>query len=148
MNSDPIIQSHNLPNSSSNISVDGVSQLIGTANLAMAARFARNRQYSQAEQIILPLINMPKPRSDALNLLAKIYAQQGRFQNAAAIWRLAQSQEPDNRQFQLALIECERSTAESQRHKDWTNVSRTFVVLNIIFVISVVICITIAMSTK
>ena len=148
MNSDPIRQSLNLPNSSTNISADGVSQLIERANLSMAAGFARKRHYNQAEQMILPLINIEKPRFEALNLLAKIYAQQGQFQKAAAMWGHAHALEPENRQILLALEECERITAGSHGSRDLSNLRQIFVALNIIFIIAAAICITIVISIK
>jgi len=148
MNSKPIIRPRNLPNSSAAISENVSTALIVSANLAIAAQMARRQQYSQAEQMIFPLVNMEQPCFEALNLLAKIYAQQGKFQNAMDVWRRAQSLEPENRQTQLALNQCENAVANSKVNKGWNNLRRIFVALNIIFVIATIICITIAISMK
>ena len=86
------------------------SQLAESLILVQAALLAREGKREQSEALLLPLVNNPKPSTTALDLLAKICAQQGKYVEARGLWIHALQREPSNTHFLLALIRC----AESQ----------------------------------
>jgi len=76
---------------------DGVlGALVSQATLAQAASLARTGQYAAAESVLKPLTDGKNERPSALDLLARIYAQQGKFSEAEALWRRALEVEPNN----------------------------------------------------
>ena len=82
--------------------------------LVQAALLARMGKFKQSESLLLPLANKPKPSTTALDLLAKICAQQGKYVEAQGLWMHALQREPSNTHFLLALIRCaEFQTVES-----------------------------------
>ncbi len=74
--------------------------------LQRAAVLARKGELSQAEILLTPLIESNTPRIETMDLLAKIYAQQGRIDQAQALWLKASQQEPSNLHFLTALRLC------------------------------------------
>ena len=82
------------------------SQLLELVTLALAAFLARKGELRQAEVLLLPLANEPKSQIDTLDLLAKVYAQQGKIEEARALWLRALQKEPSNTHFLRALLNC------------------------------------------
>lgn len=74
--------------------------------LQRAAVLARKEDLSQAENLLTPLIEGNTSRIEAMDLLAKIYAQQGRINQAQALWLKASQREPSNLHFLAALRLC------------------------------------------
>lgn len=70
---------------------------------AQAARLARQGRYRAAEALLAEAADDDGPRADVLDLQARIRAQEGRYPEAAALWRQALSLSPGNRDFQEAL---------------------------------------------
>ena len=81
------------------------SQLLESVLLAKAAFSARGGKLNEAEVILLPLANKPNPRTGTLDLLAKVYAQQGKTEEARALWLRALQEEPSNGHFLRALLQ-------------------------------------------
>lgn len=90
------------------------SQLVESVTLARAALLARKGKLEQAETLLLPLANQPQSGTNTIDLLAKIYAQQGKIEEARVQWLRALEMEPTNTHFLRALLRC----AELQRRKD------------------------------
>jgi predicted Zn-dependent protease len=89
------------------------SQLVESVTLAQAALLARKGKLKQAETLLLPLANRSQSRVSTLDLLAKVYAQQGKIEEAKALWLRASQIEPSNAHFRRALLRC----TNLQRHK-------------------------------
>jgi len=93
------------------MSLDGestsYSQLLELVILARAAVLARKGKLEQAELLLLPLANESQSQTDTFDLLAKIYAQQGRTEEARALWLRALQKEPSNTRFLRAIARCE-----------------------------------------
>jgi len=82
------------------------SQLLESVTVALAALLARKGELKQAEALLLPLANEPKSQIDTLDLLAKVYAQQGKMEEARTLWLRALQKEPSNTHFLRALLNC------------------------------------------
>ncbi len=76
--------------------------------LAQAADLARAGRYSEAESLLLEMTRSEEAVPAALDLLARIHAQQGRLAEASALWQRAIQHEPGNQAFTAAL---QRTTA-------------------------------------
>lgn len=74
--------------------------------LQRAAVLARKGDLSLAENLLTPLIEGNNLRIETMDLLAKIYAQQGRIDQAQALWLKASQREPSNLHFLAALRLC------------------------------------------
>jgi len=111
------------------------SQLLESATLALAAFLARKGELRQAEVLLLPLANEPKSQIDTLDLLAKVYAQQGKIEEARALWLRALQKEPSNTHFLRALLNC----ADAQPTGFLGQYIREFIIsLNIIFIAAII----------
>lgn len=88
------------------------SQLLESVALARAALLARNGKLNQAESLLLPIVRRSPSKTSVLDLLAKVYAQQGRTEEARTLWLHASQTEPSNIHFLRALIRCARSMKE------------------------------------
>jgi predicted Zn-dependent protease len=84
------------------------SQIEETVTLAWAAVLARKGKLKQAEALLQPLANKPQASVNVLDLLAKVYAQQMRIEEARSLWLRAVQLDPDNTHFYRALIRCTR----------------------------------------
>jgi tetratricopeptide (TPR) repeat protein len=82
---------------------------IGQILLERARTLARRGKLQKAEEILAPLTNEGEEQVSlgALDLLAKIYAQQGRFEEAKALWIRALQIDPSNENFRRAIHLCE-----------------------------------------
>ena len=85
------------------------SQMLESVLLARAALLSREGKLQEAELIVLPLANKANSRIDALDLLAKVYAQQGKIEEAQTLWLRALQREPSNKHFLRALLCCAQS---------------------------------------
>ena len=74
--------------------------------LQRAAILARKGNLSQAENLLTPLIESKTPRIETMDLLAKIYAQQGRIDQAQALWVKALQRDTSNLHFLAAPRLC------------------------------------------
>ncbi len=77
-----------------------------TVTLAWAAVLARKGRLKQAEALLQPLAQKPQATANVLDLLAKVYAQQTRIEEARSLWLRAVQLYPDNTHFYRALIRC------------------------------------------
>lgn len=77
-----------------------------TAVMSRAALLARRGRLAQAEELLLPLAADPHAPTTALDLLAKVYAQQGRLEQAQALWARAVEMNPGNPRLRAALDRC------------------------------------------
>jgi len=80
-----------------------VRVLVSQIALAQATELARAGKYAESERLLNEMIQEPTVSSSALDLLARIRAQQGRFKEAEALWTQVLEREPGNRQSQVAL---------------------------------------------
>jgi len=84
-------------------------RLLESIALARAALLARRGKLKQAEALLLPVVKRLPSETSALDLLAKVYAQQERMEEAQQVWLHALQIEPCNTHFLRALICCARS---------------------------------------
>ena len=82
------------------------SQTVQPVTLALAAVLSRKGELRQAENLLIPLADDPDAQPSTLDLLAKIYAQQGNIDDAQALWLRALQKEPSNTHFLAALQTC------------------------------------------
>lgn len=80
-----------------------VQALVSQIALAQATELARAGKYAEAERLLNEMMPGLTVSAGALDLLARIRAQQGRFKEAEALWMQVLQQEPGNRQVQAAL---------------------------------------------
>ena len=112
------------------------SQLLESVTFALAAFLARKGELRQAEVLLLPLANEPKSQIDTLDLLAKVYAQQGKIEEARALWLRALQREPSNTHFLRALLNC----ADAQPTGFFGQCIRELIIgLNIIFIAAIIV---------
>lgn len=81
-------------------------QLLETIILARATLLARKGELTQAEALLIPLTNRSDSRIEALDLLGKVYAQQGEIKQAQVTWLKALQRESSNLHFLGALRLC------------------------------------------
>jgi len=74
--------------------------------VAKAAALARRGRLVRAEQFLSPLVNSGQPSAEAIDLLAKIYAQQGMMEEARDLWKRASAMDPLNTEPVKALERC------------------------------------------
>lgn len=70
--------------------------------LARAQSLAHNGQLTAAENVLRSLLDSTQSRLPALDLLARIRAQQGRYQDAAELWGTVIQSDPSNAEAQSA----------------------------------------------
>lgn len=80
-----------------------VQALVSQIALAQATELARAGKYVKAERLLNEMAQDATISSNALDLLARIRAQQGRFKEAETLWMQVLQREPSNRQAQAAL---------------------------------------------
>jgi len=89
------------------------SQLLQSVALAQAALLARRGKLKQAETLLLSIVKRLPSKTSGLDLLAKVYAQQNKIEEAQDIWLRAAQIERSNIHFYRALIQCARSLKKS-----------------------------------
>jgi len=82
------------------------SQAMVTDILIHAGALARRGDLLQAEDLLRTLSDSDSSRIEAIDLLAKIYAQQGKIDQAQALWLKALQRDPYNIHFLSALRSC------------------------------------------
>ncbi len=86
-----------------------VEALAESTLLARAADVARAGRLDQAAGLVLPLVRTASPRVAALDLLARIYAQQRRWEEARQLWGQALRSNPLEESFQRAARRCDHA---------------------------------------
>lgn len=71
--------------------------------LARASDLAREGNFAESEQIIAHLLERESLEPEALDLLARIRAHQGRYDEARRLWNHASAVEPGNESYKAAL---------------------------------------------
>jgi Tfp pilus assembly protein PilF len=74
--------------------------------LNQASEAALRGNYLKAEDLLKPLIDNGNCQIEALDLMAKIYAQQGKYQQSQKLWLLLLENEPTNLHYISALKSC------------------------------------------
>lgn len=74
--------------------------------LVRAGRLARRGSLLDAEDLLKTVSAGDNTRMEVLDLLAKVYAQQGKIDQAQALWLKALQQNPSNNHFLSALRLC------------------------------------------
>lgn len=82
------------------------SRLLEAVVFARAVLLARTGELDQAEAILLSLVREGDSRTEVLDLLAKVYAQQDEIEEAQAAWLRALEKDPSNLHFLGALQVC------------------------------------------
>jgi flagellar motor protein MotB len=96
--------------------LDGeASRLLDDFAVSQAAELAREGAYDRAESLLRPAVERPDAPVAALDLQARVCAQQGRLGEAARWWQKVLDREPGNAAAQAALT---RANA-LQRHPVW-----------------------------
>ena len=76
------------------------------ATITQATSFARKGDRAQATNLLKPLYDNNNLPIEIIDLLAKIYAQQGKIEQAQALWLRALQLEPSNLHILSALRMC------------------------------------------
>ena len=82
------------------------SQAMVTDILVRAGALARRGKLLEAENLLETLPDSDSSRIEAIDLLAKVYAQQGKIDQAQALWLKALQRDPANIHFLSALRTC------------------------------------------
>lgn len=120
--------------------------LLESVTIVLAASSARKGRFKEAEDLLSPLIVDSGSRTDALDLLAKVYAQQGKIEEAQHLWQQALINDPDNRLFQEALQDCKEILSRGHTLIMWQILRRLVIACSIVFIVSALIALTIYMS--
>jgi type VI secretion system protein ImpK len=92
-----------------------ISSLLHQVTLARAADLARAGHYSEAEPLLSEAVGEDQAMPAALDLLARIRAQQGRLLEAEALWTRACQLDPTNEAYRAGL----HRIANMQRRPVW-----------------------------
>jgi len=85
------------------MSTGEISLLVCQALLSKAASLARKGEYVAAAGVLRAFTDKENPHPRALDLLARIHAQQGRFSEAEACWQRALQIEPNHDSYLAGL---------------------------------------------
>ena len=86
---------------------DVTTQQTMVADILIRARtLARSGDLPQADSLLKTLSDTDSSRIEVIDLLAKVYAQQGKIDQARALWLQALQREPSNIHFLSALTLC------------------------------------------
>ncbi len=91
-------------------------QLMVTNILTRAVALARKGDLLQAENLLKTLPDSDNSRIEVIDLLAKVYAQQGKTDQAQALWLKALQRDPSNIRFLSALRMCAYYTKSRSEH--------------------------------
>ena len=92
-----------------------VQRLLDEFVVSQATELARNGAYTQAESLLRSVTEQAQVSVSALDLQARILAQQGRIAEAETLWTRALKLEPDNTACQAALTRIRKL----QQHPVW-----------------------------
>src|ERR1041385_4808638 len=95
-------------NIASSAGLEEASAWLEQFSIAQAAELARSGDFARAESLLSPLIGRAAPPVAALDLQARICAQQGRLFEAAECWRKALQSAPDHPAAQAGLAQLQR----------------------------------------
>lgn len=89
-----------------------------------AAMLARQGQLAAAGELLAAVAGDPGAQPSVLDLLARVRAQQGRLDEAAALWRQALVADPGNQHYRRALALCAGGDGRTQggRRRRWAGV--------------------------
>lgn len=90
--------------------VQTTQKLLEALACAQAAEWARQGQLRHAEAFLRPLAQRPDASPQILDLMAKVLAQQGLWEEARQFWERALALQPTNKAFQRAIQRCNRSS--------------------------------------
>ncbi|MHA2616632.1 MAG: OmpA family protein [bacterium JZ-2024 1] len=82
---------------------DLIGTLISEALLSRATSLARKGEYTAAVNLLKQLVDIDTENARALDLLARIHAQQGRFSEAEVFWKRALEVDPNNELYFAGL---------------------------------------------
>jgi len=101
-------ESYRLKQSANPTTQESISnpQALATDILIRAGELARRGDLLQAEDLLRTLSDRDNSRPEVLDLLARIYAQQSRIDQAQALWIKALQGDPSNIHFLSALKLC------------------------------------------
>ena len=125
-----------------------VERLIELAVIMSAASLARRGEYEHAESMLLPLIEGPEHNRLALDLLAKISAQQGRYGEAVTFWKRALAGDPLNKKYNAAIEDCimlEKKAAYGSGQVPLINI---VIAINITVTIALLIAVVVFLSLR
>jgi tetratricopeptide (TPR) repeat protein len=125
-----------------------VAQLLDSVTLALAAFLARKGELKQAESLLSPFVKKLEPGIETLDLQAKIYAQQGRIEEAQALWMAALEREPSNTHFLKALQTCAGVQSKGSGGPLWKNMVVFIIVFNIVLMIAIAVIVAMGLMTK
>jgi hypothetical protein len=98
---------------------DDAPLLLNKIVAAHAAGLARRGKYHAAEELIQPVIASGAASPQLLDLMARIRVQQGRVDEAAALWREALSKDAGNAGFRAALDCVSRNQHPAAKRVAW-----------------------------
>lgn len=116
------------------------SQQMVLDKLKNAALLARKGNHVEAENLLEPLCNSANLGIELIDLLAKIYAQQGKIEQAQVLWLKALERDPYNLHILAALRMCayyRRPTSEHFMLKySWLLIANVlWFIINMIFIV-------------
>jgi len=114
--------------------------LVDSVTFALAASLARSGELKQAEALIFPLTRKTEPEAEPLDLLAKIYAQQGRIDEAQALWLIALERKPSDIHILKALQTC----ADIKHKGDSSFAGKNAITITMIICFNIVLVIALA----
>ncbi|MCL6450411.1 MAG: LysM peptidoglycan-binding domain-containing protein [Acetobacteraceae bacterium] len=85
-----------------------LAHLAQSAAMSRAALLAYGGRLAQAEALLLPMAADVRASPAVLDLLARVYAQQGRLDGARSLWARALDGDPGNPRYRGALERCDR----------------------------------------
>lgn len=91
-----------------------LNECFGQIRFARAAELARSRRYLEAEGLLTPN-GHASSNPQELDLLARIAAQQGRFDQARRLWEAALRISPNNADYERALRRAEAAERAQQK---------------------------------
>lgn len=122
-----------------NRAIDSLQSTLSNLEFEKARNFARNGEYNQAK-IILEGILQRGPNSIVMDLLARIYAQQGQLDKARYFWEKAILLDPQNIDFIKALEFISKTQSQKTRViKNWKSLFAGFGSLVILALIGLLI---------
>jgi predicted Zn-dependent protease len=107
--------------------------LLESLTCAIAASLARKGELEQAESLLHPFSSEVTPGAEVIDLLAKVYAQQGKLDEAQALWLQLIQKEPSNPHFFKALQECNNLKSKRSPHFFWRYLSILILMVTIVF---------------
>lgn len=96
--------------------ISKIRELMEVLACTQASDWARQGALQYAEAFLRPLIEDSDVSPLTLDLMAKILAQQGRWEEARKLWERALVHDPSNEAFQKAIQRCFQMERKTSRH--------------------------------